>query len=91
MLWTAKGLINIHPPGAPVPKLAVASDKEEWEDAARSLFSRRIYSEAMLGFEVDKEIFPLLAEAVSYVVPEAFDPRVMNAPVKTVRRIEGGV
>lgn len=51
MLWTGNGLVEIHPPGAPVPKLAVASNKDEWAEAARSLFSKRLYSEAMRGFK----------------------------------------
>ena len=41
----------MHPPEEPIPKLAVASDKEEWAEAAWSLFRKRHYSEAMLGFE----------------------------------------
>lgn len=51
LLWADRGLIDIHPQGEPVPKLAVSSGKEEWAKAARNLFRKRQYSEAMHGFE----------------------------------------
>ncbi|KAI0757657.1 hypothetical protein C8Q80DRAFT_1092486 [Daedaleopsis nitida] len=51
LLWMAKNLVEMHPPNEPVPRLAVSSSKEEWAEAARSLFSKRHYSEAKLGFE----------------------------------------
>lgn len=40
-----------HPSGAPIPRLAVASGKQQWAEAAHLLFVKRQYSEAVDAFE----------------------------------------
>ncbi|KAI0353177.1 hypothetical protein OH77DRAFT_1497420 [Trametes cingulata] len=50
-LLTYAGLVENHVPGTPIPRLAVTSSKEEWEEVAWSLFQKRQYSEAELAFE----------------------------------------
>ncbi|EJF58550.1 P-loop containing nucleoside triphosphate hydrolase protein, partial [Dichomitus squalens LYAD-421 SS1] len=51
LLWATKGVVEEHIPGTPIPKLAKSSRKEEWANAARSLFVKRQYSEAVDAFE----------------------------------------
>lgn len=42
--------------------------------------------EPVMSFEVDEEVLPFLTEAVSYIVPKAFNTGVVNAPGRKVRR-----
>ncbi|KAM5542268.1 hypothetical protein V8D89_004141 [Ganoderma adspersum] len=50
-IWADRELVEEHRPDMPMPTLAVSSGKEEWADAARSLFVKRQYSEAVDAFE----------------------------------------
>ncbi|KAI0369977.1 hypothetical protein BV20DRAFT_330785 [Pilatotrama ljubarskyi] len=50
-LLTHAELIDNHDPGTPMPRLAVTSGRDEWEEVAWSLFQKHQYSEAELAFE----------------------------------------
>ena len=50
-IWADRELVDEHRPDMPMPALAVSSGKEEWAEAARSLFVKRQYSEAVDAFE----------------------------------------
>ncbi|RPD59343.1 hypothetical protein L226DRAFT_495257 [Lentinus tigrinus ALCF2SS1-7] len=50
-LWESKDLISVHQPGEPIERLGKSSSKDEWASAARNLFRKGQYSEAMHGFE----------------------------------------
>ncbi|KAM5542265.1 hypothetical protein V8D89_004138, partial [Ganoderma adspersum] len=50
-IWADRELVEEHRRDMPMPTLAVSSGKEEWADAARSLFVKRQYSEAVDAFE----------------------------------------
>jgi hypothetical protein len=41
---------------------------------------RNVGIESTVGFEVEKELLPLLTKAMGYVVPEPFNASVVNAP-----------
>ena len=50
-IWADRDLVQEHTPDMPMPTLAMSSGKEEWAEAARSLFIKRQYSEAADAFE----------------------------------------